>query len=94
MFRANGFLAHQILGILGLEIETKKIFSLTNRLTNLRRCDLQLNNLERLIFMSKNWPNHLRIDFNRPSNLVEMIEKDLNFEEFKSSFEQYEIVDI
>jgi hypothetical protein len=64
-------LACQILGILGSKIETEKIFSLTNKLTNLRRCDLQLNNLERLIFMSKNWPNDPRFDFKPPSNLVE-----------------------
>jgi len=48
LFPASGFLARQILGILGSKIETEKIFSLTNKLTNLRRCDLQLNNLERL----------------------------------------------
>jgi hypothetical protein len=39
MFPAIDFLACQILGILGLEIEIEKIFSLTNKLTNLRRCD-------------------------------------------------------
>jgi hypothetical protein len=55
---------------------------------------LQLNILERLIFMSKNWPNDPKIDLKPPSNLVEMIEKDLDFEEFESSFEQDEIVDI
>ncbi len=94
MFPAIDFLACQILGILGLEIEIEKIFSLTNKLTNLRRCDWQLNNLERLIFMNKDWPNDPRIDLKPPSNLVEMIEKDLDFEEFESSFEQDEIVDI
>jgi hypothetical protein len=94
MFPASGFLVGQILGILESEIEIEKIFSLTNKLTNLRRCDRQLNNLEGLIFMSKNWPNDSRIDFKPPSNLVEMIQKDLDFEEFESSFEQDEIVDI
>ncbi len=44
--------------------------------------------------MNKNWPNDLRIDFKPPSNMVEMIEKDFDFEEFESSFEQDEIVDI
>jgi hypothetical protein len=80
VFLTSGFFICQILGILGLEIETENIFSLTNILTNLWRCDLPLNNLERLIFTSENWPNDPRIDFKPPSNLVEMIEKDLDCE--------------
>jgi hypothetical protein len=38
--------------------------------------------------------NDFRIDCEPPFNLVEMIEKDLNFEEFEGSFEQDEFVDI
>ncbi len=44
--------------------------------------------------MRKNWPNDLKIDSKPPSNLVELIEKDLNFEEFENSFEQDELVNI
>jgi hypothetical protein len=44
--------------------------------------------------MSKIWPNDLKIDLKPPSNMVEMIEKDFDFEEFESSFEQAEIVGI
>ncbi len=44
-----------------------------------------------LIFMSKNQPNDPRSDCKPPSNLVELIEKDLDFEEelkgFQGSFE-------
>jgi hypothetical protein len=50
-----------------------------------------------LIFWSKNWQNDLRIDLKPPSNLVEMIERDLDFEmikEFKGSFAWDELVDI
>ncbi len=67
-------------------------------LTNLRRCCLQSDNLDRLIFVSKNWPNDFIIYCKLLSNLMEMIEKDLyfvkEFEGFESSFEQYEFVDI
>jgi hypothetical protein len=37
MFPSVGFLAHQSLGIVGLQIETKRIFSLVGILINLRR---------------------------------------------------------
>jgi hypothetical protein len=50
-----------------------------------------------LILVSKNWSNDFRIDLKPPSNLVELIEKDLNFEklkEFESSFEQDELLNI
>jgi len=40
-FLIVGFLAHQILSIVGPQIESKRIFSLANILTNLRRCHLQ-----------------------------------------------------
>jgi hypothetical protein len=48
--------------------------------------------------VSKNWSNDSRIDCKPPSNLVELIEKDLNFEEelekFESSFEWDELLHI
>ncbi len=40
MFPTMGFLARQILGIVGSQIEAKRIFSLARILTNLRRCRL------------------------------------------------------
>jgi len=49
-----GFLTHQILRILGSQIETQKIFFFSMYIfTNLRRCHLQLNTLEKLIFVNK-----------------------------------------
>jgi hypothetical protein len=39
-----------------------------------------MTNLEKLIFVNKNWPNDLRIGCKSPSNLVELIEKDLELE--------------
>jgi len=55
MFLTIGFLTHQILGIVGSQIETKWIFSLARILINIRRC-LQIEILEKLIFVNKNWP--------------------------------------
>jgi hypothetical protein len=91
MFPTIGFLAYQILGIIGSQIETKRIFSLASILTNLRRYRLQLENLENLIFVSKNWPPDLKDGCKLPSNLVELIQTNLSFEndleKFKGSFE-------
>jgi hypothetical protein len=53
-FPIVAFLAHQILGIVKSQIEIEKIFSLANILINLRRCKLQKNNLDKLMFISKN----------------------------------------
>ncbi len=47
--------------------------------------------------MNKNQSSDSRIDCKPPSNLVELIEKDLNFEElgkFEGSFEWDELLDI
>jgi hypothetical protein len=49
MFLTIRVLACQILGIVGSQIQTERIFSLVGNLINLRRCNLQLKNLEKLI---------------------------------------------
>lgn len=94
MFPTIGFLACQILEIVGSQIMIKMIFSLTCIFTNLKRCRIQSCNLEIFIFVSKNWPNDFRNDSKPPYNLVEIIKKDLDFEEFEGSFEQDEFVNI
>jgi hypothetical protein len=97
MFPIVGFLAYQILVIVGSQIETKMIFSLVRLLTNLKKCCLQSKKIKRLIFVNKNWPNDFKIDCKPPFNLVELIEKDFNFEtikEFEDSFEWNELLNI
>jgi hypothetical protein len=67
-------------------------------LTNLRRCHLQTENLEKLIFVNKNWPNDLKIGCKSPSNLVEFLEKDVDLKEqlekFEGEFEKDEVVEV
>jgi hypothetical protein len=46
---------HQIFGIMGSKIKTKKIFLLVGIFTKLKRFCLQLDNLDKLIFVNKNW---------------------------------------
>ncbi len=67
-------------------------------LTNLRRCCLQIKNLEKLIFVNKNWPNDPRIGYKSPSNLLEFFEKDMDLKEelekFEGEFEKDEVVEV
>jgi hypothetical protein len=49
---------------MGPYVETKRIFSLARILMNLKICKLQIDNLNKFIFASKNWPNDLRVGFN------------------------------
>jgi hypothetical protein len=86
------------LEIVGSQIETKRIFSLARILTNLRRCHLQTNFLEKLIFVNKNWPNDLRIGCESPFNLLEFLERDMalvqELEKFEGEFEKDEVVEV
>jgi hypothetical protein len=65
-------------------------------LTNLRRCRLQTKNLEKFIFVNKNWPKDPKIRCKSPSNLMEFLEKNVDLqedlEEFKGEFEKDEVV--
>jgi hypothetical protein len=86
------------LGVVGFQIETKKSFSFVGILTNLRRCHLQINNLEKLIFVNNNWLNDPIIGCKSPSNLMEFFENDVDleeeFEEFEGEFERDEVVEV
>ncbi len=81
MFRIVGFYARQILGIVRSQIGTKRIFSLTKILTNLKKCCLQSKHLEKLIFVKKNWPNDPKIDCKSPSSLVDLIQTNVDLQE-------------
>ncbi len=53
------FLAQQILSILGSQIKTKGILLVGGLLTSLWHCHLRITNLDALVVIYKNWPNHL-----------------------------------
>ncbi len=67
-------------------------------LINLRKCRLQTKNLEKLIFVNKDWPNNPRIRCKCPSNLLKFLEKDVDleeeFEEFERDFEKHKVVKV
>ncbi len=51
-------------------------FSLVGILTNLWRCQLQIDNLEKLIFAIKNWPSDPKASCKSTFSLIEFIEID------------------
>jgi hypothetical protein len=56
------FLVKQILRILGSHIETKHVFSLVGVLKALRRYELQVDNLDQMVFVVKNWRDDPRLN--------------------------------
>ncbi len=79
----------------GVQDKTKKIFLLVGIFTKLRRFCLQLNNLDKLIFVNKNWPNDLKVGCSSLFDLIKLIESnDVLNEEYEGKFEKYEILDL
>ncbi len=58
-FSNVGFLAKQVFGIQRFQIETEFFFSLIGVLIALRRCHLQVQNLDQIIPIINKWPNDL-----------------------------------
>jgi len=54
-FPTLAVLTRHILGILASQIETKHIFSISDILIALCRCHLRTKNMDKLIFVHKNW---------------------------------------
>jgi hypothetical protein len=56
-FQMLASLANKFFGILGFQIDTEKMFSLTGVLITYRHCYLQVQNLEKIIFIINKWPD-------------------------------------
>jgi len=70
---------HQILYIINHKLK-QKYFSLTIIFNNIKKCHLQSNNLEKMIFVNTNWPSNPKVGCKSLFNLVESIENDLGLE--------------
>jgi hypothetical protein len=70
MFPIVSFSIRQILGIVGSHIKIEKKHLLARILSNLQKCHLQIENLEKWTFVNKNWLNELRVECKPPSNLI------------------------
>ncbi len=90
MFPIVGFLVRKILRIVGFQIWIEKLFSIVGIFANLKRCHLQLHNLEKWIFVNTNWPNDAKVGCKAFNNVVDFIDSELNLEleldEFECSF--------
>jgi hypothetical protein len=75
------FLARQILGIIGLYIETERIFSMAEIIIGLKHYCLGIENLDKLILIMKNWPDDPRLGC-VSGPLVKSMEEYLDFEDF------------
>ncbi len=86
------------MGIIESQIEMERIFSLARILINLRRCRLQIENLEKFIFVNKNWPNDFRMRCKSPFNLLKFLERDIDLKEelekIEGEFEKDEVVEM
>ncbi len=91
-----GFCARKILKMVRSQIETKIIFPLNGIFTSIRKCRLQLENLDNLIFVNKNYDP--RISCKSSFSLIDVIEMDVNLEanlkEFERAFERDEIMEL
>ncbi len=56
-----GFIAHQILGIVGWQIEVDRVFNIASICMNLHCSRLGTKNLEMFINIYKNWPKDARV---------------------------------
>ena len=84
-----GHLAKQILGIPGSQIETERVFSIAGVLTALRRCRLQVENLDRLVMVVKNWPNDPRLDCKATASMKEFMAVETSLTE-----ENYDFIEV
>jgi hypothetical protein len=63
-----------ILGIPTSKIKTKNIFSIARILISLYRCHFQINNIEKIIFATKNWPIDSHVGYLKHLDLVSSCE--------------------
>ncbi len=65
---------------------------------NLRRCHLLSDNLEKIIFVSKNWPSDPEVGCSSPSSLIQLIGANLalegELEQYEAEFERDELLDL
>ncbi len=71
-----GFLAKQILGILSSQIKIERVFNLANVLITLKCCHLQVENMDWIIMVVKNWPDDPHHNCKPNTNLKEYLKEE------------------
>jgi hypothetical protein len=87
-FSNVGFLVKHVFGILGFQIEIEIVLSLIRVLRTLKRCYLQVQNLDKIITIINNWLDDPCQNFTPYANLkdylkVEVILVEKNYELIK-----------
>ncbi len=93
-----GFFTKQIIGILGSQIETKQVSNLFGVLTILRCYRLQVENMDQIIIVVKNWLDDSCANFKQNLDFKQylkvedyLVEKNNNLIEEHNFFEELEI---
>jgi hypothetical protein len=81
-------LAKQILKIIGSQIEIECVFNLVDVLTTLRHCRLQVDNLNRIITMVKNWLDDPHINYSLHKDLTYFLKV-----EFSLAEDNYDLIE-
>jgi hypothetical protein len=71
-----GFLAKQNFKILSSQIEIKHVFNLANVLITLKCCRLQMENMDRIITVVKNWHDDPHHNCKLNTNLKEYLKEE------------------
>jgi hypothetical protein len=86
------------LGILGSQIKIECVFSLASVLTTLRHYRLQVDNLDQIITVVRNWLDNPRLDYSQHKDLTNVLKVEsslakYNYDLIKESnyFEQLEL---
>nr|XP_024359895.1 uncharacterized protein LOC112274515 isoform X1 [Physcomitrium patens] len=69
-----GFLARQILGIVGSQVETERIFSIVGVITEIHRRHLGTDNLDKLVLIRENWKDDSRAGSEYPAAGHKMVD--------------------
>ncbi len=62
-----------MLGILGSQIKIKHIFIIVGVLTLVRRCKLEVENIDKLVIVLNNWPFDVCMEFDKKGGHLLMI---------------------
>ncbi len=77
------FLVHQVLGIVGSQMEIKQIFNVVGVITNLRWSRHDIENLDWLILIIDNWLSDVRVGCDgplKPKAMAEILEMGLCYD--------------
>ena len=89
VFPNVGFLACQYLAIPGSQIESERIFSVAGILSNIRHSTLNMDNLNSLVMIYKNWPTDARTNVVLYEHLIDFYDSKATILEENENLEYF-----